>query len=226
MARICLCYGFCSCISARWQWVAVRVDMDDDTAAGRIDPLAIAIEAGAGVDGVDNFVGGGDYAFGMLDEKFEGIDGVAAAAGVEAGGAGVAVDGGGVEDAVGAGEACGAVPVEVVAFDGGEVRVAADAAFDFVVGEGRSSAGLAGWRGLLRDWRGCDCVIRLDLRLVLRLVMLGALPHVTSLVEWNSAPTDVNTVLVSWQIGTHWGGEAVSDCAVGLDGSMQHDPVR
>ncbi len=91
----------------------------------------------------------------------------------------------------------GAVPVEVVALDGGEVRMAADAALDAVVGEGGAAAGLAVGRELLRDWRGCDGVIRLGLRRMLRFVTLGALPHVTSSAGWNFAPTDVNTVLVS-----------------------------
>lgn len=177
--------------------VALFVHMDDDMAPGRISPYALVVEEGAGADGVDDFVGGGDDAFSVLDEKFEGVDGVAAAAGVEAGGVGVAVDGRGVGDPVCEGEVRGAVPVEVVAFDGGEVRMAADAALDAVVGEGGAAAGLAVGRELLRDWRGCDGVIRLGLRRMLRFVTLGALLHVTSSAGWNSAPTDVNTVLVS-----------------------------
>ena len=65
------------------------VNVGDDALLGWIDPLAFVVEAGAGADGVDDFVSGGDDAFGFFDDEFEGADGVAAALGVEAGGLGM-----------------------------------------------------------------------------------------------------------------------------------------
>lgn len=131
------------------------VEVGDDELFGRIDPLAFLVETAAGADGVDDFVGGGDDAFGFFDDEFERTDGVAAAFGVEAGGLYVAVDGGGVEGVVFAGDACGAVPVEVVVFDGFAVGMAADGASDAVVVEVGARAAFAAWRGVRRGGRGC-----------------------------------------------------------------------
>ena len=132
------------------------VNVGDDALLGWIDPLAFVVEAGAGADGVDDFVSGGDDAFGFFDDEFEGADGVAAALGVEAGGLDVAVDGGGVERGVFAGDACGAVPVEVIVFDGFAVGAAADGAAEAVVGEvgAGALAAFAGRGGLRRERRG------------------------------------------------------------------------
>ncbi len=129
------------------------VNVGDDALLGRLDPLAFLVEAGAGADSIDDFVGGGDDAFGFFDDEFERTDGVAAAFGVEAGGLYVAVDGGGVEGVVFAGDASGAVPVEVVVFDGRAVGVAADGASDTVVVEVGAAAFAAG-RAAWRDGRG------------------------------------------------------------------------
>ena len=128
--------------------ISVLVCMREDVSLGRFYPLALLVEAGAGADGVDDFVGGGDDAFCFFDDEFEGTDGVAAALGVEAGGSDVAVDGGGVEGGVFAGDAFGAVPVQVVVFDGFAVGVAADGAADAVVGEVGAGAALAAGREL------------------------------------------------------------------------------
>ncbi len=130
------------------------VEVRDDALLERLDPLAFLVEMAAGADGVDDFVGGGDDAFGFFDNEFEGTDGVAAAFGVEAGGLDVAVDGGGVEGIVFTGDASGAVPVEVVVFDGRAVGVAADGAADAVVGEVGAVA-FAAWRGVWRGGWGC-----------------------------------------------------------------------
>lgn len=105
--------------------------------------MAVLVEAGTGADGVDDFGGGRDDAFGFFDDEFEGTNGVAAALGVEAGGLDVAVDGGGVEVVIFASDAGGTVPVEVVVLDGLAVRVAADGAADAVVVEGGAGAAFA-----------------------------------------------------------------------------------
>ncbi|MGB9403418.1 MAG: hypothetical protein WCA98_07755 [Candidatus Acidiferrales bacterium] len=67
--------------------------MGDDDAVGRVDPVAVGGDAGIGADGADDAVAGNDGAIGVLDELFEGIAEIAAAAGVEAGGVGVAIKG-------------------------------------------------------------------------------------------------------------------------------------
>jgi hypothetical protein len=164
----------------------VCVKVGDDALLGRIDPPAFLVETGAGADGVDDFVGGGDDAFCFFDDEFEGTDGVAATFGVAAGGLDVAVDCGGVEDAEFAGDACGAVLVEVVELDGCAVGVATDGASDFVVSE-VGAAAFTAFAGRCR----------------LQVVVAYGVPHVASLVGWDSAPTDVNTIWAGYQIGTH-----------------------
>ena len=67
--------------------------MGDEDAIGRVDPVAIGGHAGIGADGADDGVAGNDGAVGVLDELFEGVAEIAAAAGVEAGGVGVAIQG-------------------------------------------------------------------------------------------------------------------------------------
>jgi len=50
---------------------------------GGLDPLASIVEAGVGIDGVDNAFRGGSDGFGLLDEEAESVAEIAVAAGEE-----------------------------------------------------------------------------------------------------------------------------------------------
>lgn len=123
---------------------------------GRIDPFAVIVDAAIGAGGVEDVAGGGAEVVGVFEDGFDDAAKILAAKFVEAGGAGVAVNGLAIPEIVGAADVIGADPVDVIAFEGGAIGVAADEAFAGVafgigIGFGRRDTfeGLVG-RGDLR----------------------------------------------------------------------------
>lgn len=102
---------------------------------GRLDPLAVIVDAGVGVDSADDGVGGGCDVHGALDDVAEGEAEIAVAQREEASGVRVAVEGTG-GDVVVAGDVAGRVPVDEVFLDGLALVVAADGAVAGVMREG------------------------------------------------------------------------------------------
>jgi len=128
---------------------------------GRINPLAVIIDAAVGAGGVEDVAGGGPQVVGVFEDRFDDAAEILAAEFVESGGAGVAVDGLAIPEVVGAADVIGADPVDVIAFEGGAIGMVADEAFAGVafgvgLGFGRRGTfeGLIGGRHLrgLRFW--------------------------------------------------------------------------
>ena len=97
--------------------------------AGRIDPLAVIIDAAVGAGRVEDVAGGGPQVVGVFEDGFDYAAEFLAAKLVEAGGAGVAVNGLAIPEVVGAADVIGADPVDVIAFESGAIGMMADEAF-------------------------------------------------------------------------------------------------
>ena len=97
--------------------------------AGRIDPLAFVVEAGADADGAENSFGGGDDLVGVLDDEVGGEAQVFAALLHESGGACVAIDGAKIAQAILLADEIHVAPVEKMLFDADAVGMVADDAF-------------------------------------------------------------------------------------------------
>ena len=127
--------------------------------AGRIDPLAVIVDAAVSAGRVEDVAGGGPQVVGVFEDGFDYAAEFLAAKLVEAGGAGVAVNGLAIPEIVGAADVIGADPVDVIAFEGGAIGMMADEAFAGVAfgigfGFGRRDPfeGLSGRRHLRFWW--------------------------------------------------------------------------
>ena len=126
---------------------------------GRIEPLAVVVDAAVGAGGVEDVAGGGPQVVGVFEDGLDYAAEILAAEFVEAGGAGVTVDGLAIPEVVGAADVIGADPVDEIAFESGAIGMMADETFAGVAlgvgfGFGRRDTfeGLVG-RGHLRGWR-------------------------------------------------------------------------
>jgi hypothetical protein len=97
--------------------------------AGRIDPLAFVVEAGADADGAEDSFGGGDDLVGVLDDEVGGAAQVFAALLPAAGGACVAIDGAEIVQTVLLADEVNITPVEEMLFDADAIGMVADDAF-------------------------------------------------------------------------------------------------
>jgi len=97
---------------------------------GGLDPLASIVEAGVGLDGVDNGFRGGSDGFGLLDEEAESVAEIAVAAGEGTQSVGVAVQSGAARKTEFTGDAVHLSPLENSFLDGFAMGMAADGALE------------------------------------------------------------------------------------------------
>jgi hypothetical protein len=101
---------------------------------GRIDPLALVVDAGESVNGADNVSGGYvEATLGFVDDVTQREAKIAVADGKEIQGVGVAVDRA-LLDAIDIPDFVGTMPMDEFLFDVFAVRMAADGAAGFVRG--------------------------------------------------------------------------------------------
>ena len=126
------------------------VDVFDDDTLGGLVPYAVVVDEHAVADGVEDILGVGSDAFGVLGDVGASAAHISHAAAVEAGGAGVAVHDATIGEAVFGGDFGGRAPVEKVVFDFEEVFVVADGAAAGVAGVCGTGVFGAGffWTGL------------------------------------------------------------------------------
>ena len=117
-----------------------RVAVFDDDVLHGLVPDAAGVNDGAGADSVEDGLGAGVDALGVLDDVGAGDAHISDAAAVEAGGASVAIDGAAIGKSVVGGDGGAGAPVEEVVFDLEAVCVVADDAFAGVAGELRGDA--------------------------------------------------------------------------------------
>ena len=105
------------------------MDVSDDDAGGRVNPLAGIVDAGDGSGGADDRGGrDGDFVD-SLDDAFHGEAEIEAAFGEESGGVGVTIYRREVAEAVTAGEIGGIAPVQELELDGVAMWVVANTTF-------------------------------------------------------------------------------------------------
>ena len=173
---------------------------DDDVAGGRLDELAVVVDAGVKADGVDEGVGGDPDRLGALDERFERHAEIGPAAGENSGGMDVAIDGGVVRDAVFFGESVRALPAEEAVLDGFALGMAADIALARVPRDGRSFSAFCGgglrrsfWIGIVMGQDALQTELALDdVERDRRPYEFCVVAHAASFSGLNSAPTDAS----------------------------------
>ncbi len=99
---------------------------------GRLDPFALIVDTGEGVDGTDDGIGGGLDGIHAFDQATQGKTQIAVAAGEKADGARMAIDRC-AADVEFAGDVARMRPFDEIGFDVGAVRVGADFAVALVM---------------------------------------------------------------------------------------------
>ncbi len=129
--------------SARSGGVGIGVNVSDDGALGRLEPLAVFGDMGEEAHGVKNGVGGDDGAIDVFEDAFGDAAKIAATAGEKAAGFHVAIEAGATGKLVVFDDGPGIVPTNEVVFDLLAPGMTADGAFANVTGKsaGRAPGG-------------------------------------------------------------------------------------
>lgn len=136
LQRRAICSGWQDRIFMVWNRSDGGKDLvGDEDLPARLAVMAIGVEAAKRFDSADDAVGGGLYAWGLLDEIAEGVLASFISALGKAERAGMAVDHKAAAEAEVVGDFAGAFPVEKGLLDGVAVGVVADAASGRVVAE-------------------------------------------------------------------------------------------
>ena len=110
------------------------MDVGDNDAGGRVNPLAFVVDARDRASGANDCVGSDrDFVY-AFDDALHRETEIEATLREEAGGVGVTIDRREAAEAVALDEVAGIAPVEEIKLDGGTVGVVADGAFERMTG--------------------------------------------------------------------------------------------
>ncbi len=123
------------------------MDVGDDGAAGRLEPLAVLGDVGEDAQGAEDGGGGRRGLFGAFDDAFADAAKIEAAALEKSGGGSVAVNGRARGERKFVADSVFGAPVDEVGFDGFAIGMLADGAFASVASERRFVLCLGSARG-------------------------------------------------------------------------------